>query len=142
MDNRNQIKISYIVIFVTVVSCIVYYFTSFEEKIAVCGTPNTIVINGKVLNEQLKEGRKLFKINCAACHKLEKRLIGPALGNIKMDSITFYNLLTIRDTINSKPHKPSFSQLSIQNTNDILEYLKNIATVIPQKTESQKKVKY
>jgi len=27
-------------------------------------------------------GKKLFQTNCAACHKLDKKLIGPALGNI------------------------------------------------------------
>ena len=27
-------------------------------------------------------GKKLYQANCAACHKLDKKLIGPALGNI------------------------------------------------------------
>jgi len=27
----------------------------------------------------IKEGKKLFNANCAACHKLNKRAIGPAL---------------------------------------------------------------
>ena len=31
---------------------------------------------------QQKEGRKLFKSQCAACHKLDKKFVGPALGNI------------------------------------------------------------
>jgi cytochrome c2 len=30
-----------------------------------------------------KEGRKLFKSLCASCHKLDKKLIGPALGGIE-----------------------------------------------------------
>ncbi len=30
-----------------------------------------------------KEGRKLFKSLCASCHKLDKKLVGPALGNIE-----------------------------------------------------------
>ena len=30
-----------------------------------------------------KEGRKLFKSLCASCHKLDKKLIGPALGNVE-----------------------------------------------------------
>lgn len=28
-------------------------------------------------------GKKLFKTQCASCHKLDKKLIGPALGNIE-----------------------------------------------------------
>ena len=27
-------------------------------------------------------GKKLFKANCASCHKLDKKLIGPALGEV------------------------------------------------------------
>ncbi|MDP4854800.1 MAG: cytochrome c, partial [Schleiferiaceae bacterium] len=27
-------------------------------------------------------GKKLFKANCASCHKLDKKLIGPALGDV------------------------------------------------------------
>lgn len=30
-----------------------------------------------------KEGRKLFKSLCAACHKLDKKLVGPQLGGIE-----------------------------------------------------------
>ncbi|PQJ80334.1 cytochrome c3 family protein [Polaribacter porphyrae] len=30
-----------------------------------------------------KEGRKIFKSLCASCHKLDKKLIGPALGGIE-----------------------------------------------------------
>ena len=29
-----------------------------------------------------KNGRKLFKQNCASCHKLDKKLIGPALSGV------------------------------------------------------------
>ncbi len=31
---------------------------------------------------QQKEGRQLFKTLCASCHKLDKKLVGPALGNV------------------------------------------------------------
>ena len=30
-----------------------------------------------------KEGKKLFKSLCASCHKLDKKLIGPALGAVE-----------------------------------------------------------
>lgn len=32
-------------------------------------------------NDSVK-GKRSFNSNCAACHKLDKKLIGPALGNI------------------------------------------------------------
>jgi mono/diheme cytochrome c family protein len=30
-----------------------------------------------------KEGRKLFKSQCASCHKLDRKLVGPALGGVE-----------------------------------------------------------
>ena len=32
--------------------------------------------------ERQKEGRKLFKSLCSSCHKLDKKFVGPALGNV------------------------------------------------------------
>ena len=32
--------------------------------------------------EKQKEGRKLFKTLCSSCHKLDKKLVGPALGDV------------------------------------------------------------
>ena len=32
--------------------------------------------------EKQKEGRKLFKSLCSSCHKLDKKLVGPALGDV------------------------------------------------------------
>ncbi len=34
------------------------------------------------IDEQYSSGKKIFQVNCAACHKLEKKLLGPPLGNI------------------------------------------------------------
>ena len=33
--------------------------------------------------EKQKAGKKIFKAQCAACHKLDKKLVGPALGKIE-----------------------------------------------------------
>ena len=30
----------------------------------------------------IQKGKSLFNANCAACHKLDKKLVGPALGKI------------------------------------------------------------
>ncbi len=38
--------------------------------------------DGKPIDEAYLNGKKTFQVNCAACHKLEKKLIGPPLGNI------------------------------------------------------------
>lgn len=38
--------------------------------------------DGKPIDEAYENGKKVFQTNCAACHKLERKLIGPPLGNI------------------------------------------------------------
>jgi cytochrome c553 len=46
-------------------------------------------------NEVASEGRSLFNTNCAACHKLNKNMTGPALKDVgkKYDSITIVKYL-------------------------------------------------
>jgi cytochrome c2 len=101
-----------------------FYYDRFEEKTAYCGTPDIVGYCGNKLNENEKEGKNLFKALCASCHKLDKKLIGPALGAIQMDSIMFFNYVTIKNSVGNKSHQPYFYQLSIKNTNDVFEYLK------------------
>jgi mono/diheme cytochrome c family protein len=45
------------------------------EAAAIADTPQKV-------DPMVAIGKKLFQTNCAACHKLDKKLIGPALGNI------------------------------------------------------------
>lgn len=41
-------------------------------------------VNAQDVDEaRQKEGKKLFKSLCASCHKLDKKLVGPALGKIE-----------------------------------------------------------
>ena len=100
-----------------------YFSSSFEEEIGYCGTQDVLSYCGNKLNRNKREGRKLHKSLCASCHKLDKKLIGPALRGIQIDSIPFFYHLTLKDSIGKKSHQPNFSQLTINNTNDILEYL-------------------
>jgi hypothetical protein len=124
MSNKNRVRISFFMILLILISVSIYFYR-FEEKVLVCGTPDLISICGNTLTENQKEGRKLFKSLCASCHKLDKKLIGPALGDIQIDSIPFYKYLTVKDSLENNFHKPIFKQLSIQNTNELLLYFKN-----------------
>ncbi|MEC5394594.1 c-type cytochrome [Bergeyella sp. RCAD1439] len=94
-----------------------------------------------------KNGEKLFKANCAACHDLEKQLVGPALGGIVDRLKTEQNLDTdwlhawIKDNealrasgdkyaneVFEKFNKTAmtpFPNLSDQDINDILAYTTN-----------------
>lgn len=123
MNNKIRIKISILMILLISVTFFIY-FNRLEEEF-VSGSSNIVDICGNTLDENQKEGRKLFKTLCAACHKLDKRLIGPALGGIEIDSILFFNYIAKKDSISNTQHKPNFKQLSIQNTNELLLYLKN-----------------
>jgi len=84
------------------------------------------------------KGRKLFNANCAACHKLDKRLIGPALGNIADKKSNAWLKSWIKDNnalratgdadakaifkeYNGMP-MTSFPQLSNQDIDDIIAY--------------------
>jgi cytochrome c2 len=37
------------------------------------------------LAQSFEEGEKVFKQNCAACHKMDKKVVGPALQNVVAD---------------------------------------------------------
>ncbi len=84
------------------------------------------------------KGKQLYNANCAACHRLDKKLIGPALGNIsdKRDNkwlkswIKDNNALRASGDADAKalfeeysgmPMMP-FPQLSDQDIDDILVY--------------------
>lgn len=85
-----------------------------------------------------KEGRKLFKSLCASCHKLDKKLVGPALANIESRREHAWLLAWIKNNAelrasgdkdaievfeeyNGSP-MTAFPQLNDQQISDILYY--------------------
>ncbi len=85
-----------------------------------------------------KEGEKLFKSLCVACHKLDKKLIGPALGKVEEKRTNEWLKAWIKDNAalrasgdkdaiavyeeyNGMAMTP-FPQLTDQNIDDILYY--------------------
>ena len=85
-----------------------------------------------------KEGRKIFKSLCASCHKLDKKLIGPALGGVEERRENGWLKAWIKDNAALRAsgdrdaieifeeYKGSpmtaFPQLTDQNIDDILYY--------------------
>ena len=85
-----------------------------------------------------KEGRKLFKSLCASCHKLDKKLIGPALGKISErreidwlkswikdnSSLRASGDADANDIFNEYKGSPmsAFPQLTDKNIEDIIYY--------------------
>ena len=117
MNIKNKILASYSVVFLAIVVMFLLSFDYFENSTIekknqfFCGTVST--------GNKYKEGKKLFKSLCASCHKINKRLVGPALGGLEIDSISFFKYLR------SKKHRPSFPQLSQENSNEILKYIES-----------------
>ncbi|MEC5157535.1 c-type cytochrome [Chryseobacterium sp. MP_3.2] len=94
-----------------------------------------------------KNGEKLFKANCTACHALDKQLVGPALGGVVDRLKTEQNLDTewlnkwIKDNKSlresgdkyanevyekfNKVEMTAFPNLTDQDVTDILEYTTN-----------------
>ena len=94
-----------------------------------------------------KNGEKLFKADCSACHALDKQLVGPALGGVVDRLKTEQNLDTdwlhkwIKDNKSliasgdkyavevfekfNKTEMTAFPNLTDQDINDILEYTNN-----------------
>ncbi|WP_334056108.1 c-type cytochrome [Polaribacter sp. P097] len=137
MTNKSKIKTSYLIV-VLLITVVLYYNYSFEKKTAYCATPVAIDYTGKSLTDKYKEGRKLYKMLCASCHKLDKKLIGPALANEDLTFDYFYqysiNEKNLLDSLNiqaleiNKSHidfsyEHSFNQLKKENVKMIYDYV-------------------
>lgn len=137
MTNKNRIKISYTIV-VLIIAVVFFYNYTFDKKTAYCSTPVPIDFTEKSFTDNYKEGRKLFKMLCASCHKLDKKMIGPALSNEDLLFNKFYEYLTIENnliSISNQVNKESneiylegnfnhyFSQLSKENIEMIYNYV-------------------
>lgn len=85
-----------------------------------------------------KEGKSLYKSLCASCHKLDKKLVGPALGNIeaRRDREWLYKWIRNNAELRASGDRDAiavyeeyngaamsaFPQLTDQNIDDILYY--------------------
>ncbi|MFK5959202.1 MAG: c-type cytochrome [Lutibacter sp.] len=102
------------------------------------GTPVTKVDAAVEVDPGVERGKKIFKANCAACHKLDKKLIGPALFKIEDKYDAEWLKLWIKDNTalvasgdklakTASEYSPiamtPFPQLSDENIEDILKYL-------------------
>jgi cytochrome c551/c552 len=79
-------------------------------------------------NNRSVEGKRIFNSNCATCHKLNKKTIGPALDGIskKYDSITLIKYIKGEKTLIEKKGFQNkcmdFSNLSENEILDLLNY--------------------
>ncbi len=86
---------------------------------------------GVAYSTEFREGKKVFNIMCASCHKLNKKLIGPSLHNV--DSLKFWNWITLRnqkidstkiDLIGIDYHKSNFGErLTSTQAKELYQFL-------------------
>lgn len=108
-----------------------------------------------------KNGEKLFKANCAACHALDKQLVGPALGGVvdrlkkeqNLEKDWFHKWIKDNKALRAsgdkyanevfekfnKTEMTQFPSLSDQDIDDILEYTTNPPKAEPAAADAAKK---
>lgn len=103
-----------------------------KEQNLKCATPEPTLICGTIsFTENESKGKEIFDSNCAACHRLHKKMTGPALANI--DSIKLNTWLSAKNKIDStkvKTFKKEYHIVTFSNYLDkediesLFDYLK------------------
>lgn len=101
--------------------------------------------------QDAKAGKSLFNANCAACHKLDARLVGPALSGVtkKYDKEWLYKWIKDNEALRKSGDKKAikiyeeynqmamqaFPNLSNSDIDNILAYIENPPKEEPKKEE-------
>jgi cytochrome c551/c552 len=108
---------------------VLFFSLKTSQPITVCGVSDFEPFCGTGnLTEDATKGKQLFNANCAACHKLDKNMTGPALRNVgtSYDSITIQTYLRQDKTaIKRKGFDQScvyFPQLTNEDIKALLAY--------------------
>lgn len=99
---------------------------------------NSLTAQAQEISGDAANGKKLYNANCASCHKLDKKLVGPALGDVTQRRTLEWLQSWIKDNqaLRASGDKDAiaifeeyngsvmtaFPQLSEQDINDILSY--------------------
>lgn len=100
----------------------------------------SIAITLPTMSQSFEEGEKLFKQNCASCHKMDKKVVGPALQNVVEEQGADWvyswvkNNQTLRESGDSHANEvykeynqsvmPAYEYLGDEGLNNVVEYLK------------------
>lgn len=98
-----------------------------------------LVISTTTYSQEFEKGKELFQINCAGCHNMEKRVLGPALENtIEMQgrewtSKWIVNNTQLRESGDAHANEvfkeyngtimPAFDYLKPEELNALLDYM-------------------
>lgn len=139
MTNKNQILLSFLIILLIIISVLLYQNNVLKnDDVAVCGNELLIDFEYPKLDKNQKEGKKLFRTLCASCHKLDKKLVGPALAQESMSFDYFLNYtineerlllnknlnaITVNKEFSPMKYDHSFSQLKENQVKLIFNYI-------------------
>lgn len=100
----------------------------------------SISITLPLMSQSFEEGEKIFKQNCTACHKMDKKVVGPALQNVVEEQGADWvyswvkNNQSLRESGDSHANEvyeeyngsvmPAYEYLGDDGLNNIVEYLK------------------
>src|SRR6056300_2115635 len=100
----------------------------------------SIAITLPLMSQSFEEGEKIFKQNCTACHKMDKKVVGPALQNVVEEQGADWvyswvkNNQSLRESGDSHANEvyeeyngsvmPAYEYLGDDGLNNIIEYLK------------------
>lgn len=98
-----------------------------------------LVISTTTYSQEFEKGKELFQINCAGCHNMEKRVLGPALENTieiqgrDWTSKWILNNTQLRESGDAHANEvfkeyngtimPAFDYLPAEDLNAILDYM-------------------
>lgn len=80
----NKIVYLLSIFLVTTIGIMFFVYVNNQKRTMRCGTVNPQAICGtnSMLTEKSIQGKNIFNANCAACHKLYKRMTGPSLKGL------------------------------------------------------------
>jgi cytochrome c2 len=140
---RTIIILATLVVVLTLVLCVFIFVgrqTIAPQPLGCATTNKDVVFIDLDTALQNHKGLKVFQANCKSCHRLDQKLVGPALRYTfqARDSVWFRKmikdgnaLVTSGDTLairlfnayNQTPHT-SFSSMSRESLDDLIDYLK------------------
>ena len=78
----NKIIFLTSIFLILTIGIVVFVYSQAERNEFVCVTEIPQPICGNTFSKEAQEGKNLFNANCAACHKLYKKMVGPSLKGL------------------------------------------------------------
>ena len=107
----------YLIIYVCFIGIVILIIQIlFNEPEQKKETTVNYAICGNSTSPEMKIGNNIFKENCAACHKLNKDFVGPALYDINerhklQDKDFFFNFVTNEDSLKGNKYVDSLNEI-------------------------------